>query len=288
MVWYNDCVLYVYTTHILKTAKRIIRRLTPDFVVRYFKPKRQEHIITPEERAKAMTWVLDEVHRPIPTESSIRRVEIIVLKFKDPEVETRVAQHVIENTEWPYKLTMYDNRPGVKNMSKIWNQLIRESTCDYVLIMDSDAFPPVHAAGEPCWLTRMMRTFQEFPDCGIVVPRVTTTSCDEQRATKSEHIPATLMKDIFAAQCFLLRKDFLDKTGWFDEEFLFYGQDSEWAHRVMRKGYPIYLRHDVLVDHIGHYSSKKAARRAEYNRTIEREYAQKLFEEKTKSGISVK
>ncbi|MCX6786182.1 MAG: bifunctional glycosyltransferase/class I SAM-dependent methyltransferase [Candidatus Komeilibacteria bacterium] len=240
--------------------------------------KTPEPALTEAEKNEQLSIIKKLVEQPIPLESSVKRVEIIVLKYKDPEVEVDCAKNILENTDWPYKMVFYDNRVGVKNTSKIWNKLFREATCDYVLIIDSDAFVPKLT---PCWLTRMMSTFEKYPDCYVVVPKITRTSCDEQRADMAEEKEPTRMTEFFAAQCVLFKKEIFNKVGWLDEDFLFYGQDSEWAVRTMKKGYPIYLRHDVLINHLGHYSAKKAAKNNEFNRKIEAEYAQKLFEEKT-------
>jgi len=236
-------------------------------------------LLSEEERRQELEKIIKEVKRPLPTEAQLKRVEIIVLKYMEPEVEVECAKSIIENTDWPYKLNFYDNRPGVKNFSKTWNKLIKESTCDYVLILDSDVFVPRLS---PCWLTRMMETFRNYKNCYVVVPRVTKTSCDKQRGSKAENKKPERMKEIFAAQCVLYKKEVFDKIGYFDEDFLFYGQDSEWSYRAINSDCGVYLRHDVLVEHVGHYSLKKAARNLEYNKIIEREYAETLFEKKTK------
>ena len=237
-------------------------------------------VLTDDERRAGMEKIHSAVRASVPTEQSLKMVEIVVLKYKDPEVETKCAVDVINNTDWPYKLTMYDNRPGTKNFSKIWNKLIRESTCDYVIVMDSDIFVP---ALTPCWLTRMMRTFEEFPDCWAVVPRVNRTSCSQQRAQIAEEKPPTVLTEPFAAQCVLYKKTVFEKVGFFDEEFLFYGQDSEWSHRAMKKGCATYIRHDVLMDHGKHTSIGKAAKKGEFNRELEGAYAQQLYEKKTRA-----
>src|SRR4051812_20927799 len=85
---------------------------------------------------------------PMKSESEMRMVEIIILKFKEPEVEAECAKRIIENTNWPFKLTIYDNRQNTASTAKIWNKLIRESTCDYILFIDSDAYVP---KCKPCW-----------------------------------------------------------------------------------------------------------------------------------------
>lgn len=259
--------------------KRLIYRVLQKLHVIADKPAAPK-TYTPEERERKLQNILASVRAPVPTERDLKMVEIVVLKYKDPEVETKCAVDVIENTDWPYKLTFYDNRPGTKNFSKIWNKLIRESTCDYVIVMDSDIFVPTLT---PDWLTRMMRTFDEVPDAWAVVPRVNRTSCKQQWAQTAEEKAPTELTEPFAAQCVLYKKTVFDRVGWFDEEFLFYGQDSEWSHRAMKKGYKTYIRHDVLMDHGKHTSIGKAAKKGEFDRALEGEYARKLFEEKTRT-----
>lgn len=204
------------------------------------------------------------------------RVDIIMLKFKEPEVEARCAAHIIENTDWPFMFTTFDNRNGLKNMSRIWNQLIAESTCDYVLIIDSDAFVPRLS---PCWLTRMMTTLLD-ERADAIVPLVTRTSCIQQRSSTPRIPVFEQMREPFAAQCVLYPKQAFAKFGSFDEDFVLYGQDSEWSLRAMRAGARILLRNDVVVDHIGHYSIKKTAKSGEFDREIEGMYADVLISEK--------
>lgn len=230
---------------------------------------------TPEEIKIKTDELIRQARLPIPSESELKMVEVIVLKYKDPEVETKCAQHVIENTQWPYRLNVYDNRLGTKNMSKIWNKLIRESTCDYVLIIDSDAFVPKLS---PCWLTQMMGAFSN-QDCYVVVPKVSKTSANEQRGA-AENSPPRKLKFEFAAQCVLYKKEIFEKIGYFDEDFLFYGQDTEWSLRILKRGFPVYLVPSVSVEHLKHYSISKAIKNKEIEGKIEREYAERLLKEK--------
>lgn len=226
------------------------------------------------------TWLHAEIERPLPNDRTLRRVEIIVLSYNSPEVEGECARRLIQRTNWPYKITFFDNRSGTKNMSKIWNKLIRESTCDYVLIMDSDIFVPRLS---PCWLTRLIQTFDEKGDCFVVSPKVTRTSASMQQAWKPVAGPAVLFTEEFAGMCILYKKEVFDAVGYFDEEFLLYGSDSEWARRLLRSKYAnAYVRSDVVVDHIAHYSTKKASEteKSSYDYAFERAYAGKLLEQK--------
>src|SRR6185369_2548169 len=118
-------------------------------------------MVTPERIAK----IAERAQKPLEDDSAIKRVEIVILKYKEaPEVIDKAVHNIIHYTKWPFTLKIYDNRPNSPNMSKVWNRLAKESTCDYVCIMDSDAFVPNLT---PCWLTRMMESIDEK---GVVVP----------------------------------------------------------------------------------------------------------------------
>jgi len=213
---------------------------------------------------------------PMKTEKETRRVEIIVLKFRDPEVEIECAKRIIENTEWPFKLVFYDNRLNTANTSKIWNKLIKDSTCDYVMLIDSDAFVPKL---EPCWLTRMMESMDKTD---VVVPVANNVGGQNQKVLQAEKYPSEVKNNgIWSGFCFLIRKSIMDKVGWFDEQFYFYGQDSEWAARISKKGIMTYMRKDVFLEHQSSYSGKKAEAEGSFDREADKTMARLLFVKKT-------
>jgi len=211
---------------------------------------------------------------PMRDEAGLCMVEIIVLKWKRPDVEVQCARRIIENTQWPFKLVVYDNRPNTPNTSRIWNKLIRESTCEYVCVIDSDAFV---SNSEPCWLTRMMETFRD-PNCRVVVPLTNNCASPQQKAGSAEPYPTVVANDaVWSGFCFLLRKSLLDEVGPFDEEFVGYGQDSEFAVRLARSGGGTYVRRDVWVEHLHGASFKAATAAGEYDAAADRAYAQALY-----------
>jgi hypothetical protein len=182
---------------------------------------------------------------PMTDDSETRRVEIIMLKFKEEPVIIDDAIHrIIHNTNWPFKLTIFDNRLNSANTSKIWNKLIKESTCDYVLIIDSDAYVPKL---EPCWLTRMMESIDET---GIVIPVSDVGGGAHQHVSNADKYGSVVRnQDAWSGYCFLVHKSVFEKFGFFDERFYRYGQDSEFAIRTRKPG--AIMRKDVLVRHIG-------------------------------------
>ncbi len=241
--------------------------------------RRKESDVPCEDQEQIKQDIIQQIRKPIPDDRNLKRVEIIILKYRDPEVETECAKRLIENTEWPYKLVFWDNRAGVKNMGKIWNKLIRESTCDYVVWMDSDAFVPKLA---PCWLTRCMRVFEEHPGCMVVSPKLTRIGMKQQQADIPRNNPPERIVDEFANTCCVFKKEVFDRIGYYDEDFLIYGADSEWAARFVARECEGYLMPDVLADHVHHYSAKKSGEKQEYNRSAEAEYAKDLYLQKIK------
>lgn len=209
--------------------------------------------------------VLAEV--PMTDDKDTRRVEIIMLKFKeDKSVIDDSISRIVHNTDWPFRLVIFDNRLNTANTSRAWNKLIRESTCDYICIIDSDAFVPEGGY----WLTRMMESIDET---GLVIPVSNLSGGQSQKVSKEEPYPSFIRnKGIWSGYCFLFKKSLYDTLGGFDERFYLYGQDSEWAHRSKRTGGAV-MRRDVLVRHIGNYSMSKNEVKDQ-----DRIYARKLFQ----------
>ncbi len=181
--------------------------------------------------------------------SDVQRVEIVMLKFKEePEIIDKAITRIIHNTDWPFKLTIYDNRPNNANTSRIWNKLVRDATCEYVLIIDSDAYIPAKKT-DPCWLTRMMESIDET---GVVIPVSSKGGGAHQHVAGPENYPSTMRnKDAWSGYCFLFSKAAYAEIGPFDERFYIYGQDSEWAIRTGRTVGGAIMRKDVFVEHIG-------------------------------------
>lgn len=210
--------------------------------------------------------------KPLTNDIDTRRVEIVMLKFKEePEVIDKAIHNIIHNTNHPFKLTIFDNRLNTANTSKIWNKLISETTCDYVLVIDSDAFVP---KCEPCWLTRMMESIDET---GLVIPVSSCGGGARQHVLRAEDYPSfEINKDIWSGYCFLIKKSILEKVGKFNENFYIYGQDSEWAFRSKKIGGAV-MRKDTLVEHLGSYSFK-----SDPIRESDKLYAKELFKFLTK------
>lgn len=218
--------------------------------------------------------------QPLSVRREERRVEIIMLKFKEaPEIIDKAINRIVHNTDWPFKLTVFDNRPlpgeeNNRNTSKIWNKLTCDATCRYVLIIDSDAYVPAKKL-DPCWLTRMMESIDQT---GIVIPVSTAPGGAHQHvSSQAEHGVKSINKDAWSGFCFLFDRERVWRADRFDERFYIYGQDSEWAIRTGKKYGGAVMRIDVLVEHIGGASFK-----SDPLREGDKLYARKLFQFLTK------
>ncbi|OGF49462.1 MAG: hypothetical protein A2231_12285 [Candidatus Firestonebacteria bacterium RIFOXYA2_FULL_40_8] len=58
-----------------------------------------------------------------------------------------------------------------------------------------------------------------------------------------------------AGACLMVKMDILKKTGFFDEEFFMYYEDTDLCFRIKKTGGRIFLVHDILVVHHGAKSS---------------------------------
>lgn len=212
---------------------------------------------------------------PLSSDRDTRRVEIVMLKFKEePEIIDKAITRIVHNTDWPFKLTIFDNRPNNPNTSRIWNKLISEATCDYVLICDSDAYIPATKMA-PCWLTRMMESVDKT---GVVIPVSSAGGGAHQHVSGPLAYPSEkLNKDAWSGFFFLISKAAYKQIGPFDERFYIYGQDSEWAIRTGRLVGGAVMRQDVFVQHIG-----GASFNSNPIRDKDKVYARELFKLLTK------
>ena len=218
----------------------------------------------------------NRIEEPLKNEG----VEIIILKYKSPEVEKKCLGLLIDHTDYPYKLTFYDNRNNPPNMAKAWNKLIQESTFDTVIVMDTDAFV------SEGWIKPLIETTKR-KDCGIAYPvSGNSATALAHRHGKQNREPFEVHEHC-TGYCFAMRKQVWEELGGFDEDFLVFGQDSDMCERVMETKYKLYIVPLSLVYHgeageHGVYeasmSTRPAAEAEEFNQAIETAYAPKLIQ----------
>ena len=228
----------------------------------------------------------EKIKEPLKTDKELKRVEIIILKYKTIKAEIDCITKIIKHTRHPYKLNLFDTKDLTGNMSKMWNKLVKESTCDYVLIMDTDAF--VHYA-EVDWLTELMRVFElKEKNIGVVVP-VSKFGINSRQIRNREPTGSAfeIIDSGFSGYCFLFKKEMFEEIGSFDEDFYIFGQDSEWSTRISESPKwrifcqpRVEITHGYETDLGGSLSTKKASEEGEFNWELDIAWAKKLAMEK--------
>jgi len=220
-----------------------------------------------------------EAAKPLVTDE--KRVEIIVLITQnDRDIVIDCIKGILLSP-YPFKITIYDNTANTRNTSKAWNKLIKESTCGYVMVIDSDAFPQNHY-----WLEAMVKLLEKYPDAAVVgpvagEPSVTTI----QSMAYKEKAPEILTDGHISGYCMLFRKSIFEKVGYFDEDFVFYGQESDWIEKILEeRKYQVLVTRQAWVKHgIAGKPSVSADRAVEagvFNKRADSEYSQALWIQK--------
>lgn len=181
------------------------------------------------------------IKQNIPTDTDIKRVEIFVLHYSMPTDTIRCLDSLLNKTNWPYKITILDTSIYPRGiLAKIYNKLIRESTCDYVSFVCSDADFTTP------WLRKLMNVLED-KSIGCVVPFVNppmNTSLDVKVDTGLYEILPTEMSMSISL---FRKKDLVDLNG-FNENFYLYGHDVDLLKRLSKQ-YKLVLDSSVLANH---------------------------------------
>jgi len=198
-------------------------------------------------------------------------VEIILIRYNLKDIEDKAISCIKKNTKYPYELTLFDNYKEKINLGKLWNKLIKDSDCEYICLLNSDAFV------SEGWLTEMIKGFND--DVAIVGPstnyclncqKITREKANENRDQYEEI-------DGCSGFCYLLKKSVWEEVGGFPEDFGFYGQESAFGLKVKKFGYKQVWAKGAWVEHLGHASSSKAEQNNEFSEVKERHFSRQRF-----------
>src|SRR3990167_6908393 len=98
------------------------------------------------------------------TDVQLNRVDLVVLHRGNNAVTLRCIEHLVNNSDWPYKITLLETSDYHKGLTAhMYTKMIQESTCEHVCFVCSDAFVPNG------WLRKIMEAKLKIEESGIKV-----------------------------------------------------------------------------------------------------------------------
>ena len=179
---------------------------------------------------------------------------------------------VISNFDLGMPKTVVRNEVGSGGCSRVWNQGIKLTTKEYILIMSNDVMVTDN------WLSRMLDTFDKDPNIAVVCPSLAshnprmahwlmgdvpyTTETFNEFARKKSIECKEKYNNAVMGPCFLFNRKLLNEIGAFDEEFGLGGyEESDWFQRLCSKGYAFATREDIWCYHYGSMAFMKMGNR---------------------------
>jgi N-acetylglucosaminyl-diphospho-decaprenol L-rhamnosyltransferase len=157
-----------------------------------------------------------------------------------------------------------------------WNRGIAETTSDYVLILNADAW----AVGDG--VRRLLAFAETRPDAAVVGPKLLNTDGSLQRSVRgfptlwrlaTEYFflrklaPRTQALNAFYAGGFdhdsvleaefvmgsvmLVRREAIEKVGVLDEDFFLFSEEADWCYRFRRAGWKVLFFPGAEFVHVG-------------------------------------
>jgi hypothetical protein len=164
---------------------------------------------------------------------------------------------------------------------------IQQSTSEYILLLNTDAFP------EPGSLQTLVKYLEQHPDVGIVGPQLVYPNGRWQRSTGRVPSPRSAFLDAIGltslahtlaaifwpltgqwwrpreveyvdGACMLIRRTVVDEIGSLNERFFFFVEDAEYCARARQYGWKVIHLPESRVIHLrGGSSSQK-----DYGQTV--------------------
>lgn len=177
-------------------------------------------------------------------------VELIVVKYNQKEYEDECIQSILDTTDIPYNLTVYDNFPLNENLSVVWNRLIGRSNADTIVLVNSDTIL------EPGWTKMLNYLADGVGAVGPITNACGTSQNGFKKTDKADHRgEVKMLSGFFVA----FPKGVWEKHN-FNEEYELYGEDSEWCAELVKAGYKLLVDYST---HIFHYRGKSGENRTD-------------------------
>lgn len=197
-------------------------------------------------------------------------LEIIIVKYNLREYENETVSQVLETVDIPYNLTAYENYEKDENLSKVWNDLIRRSNAEFIILLNNDTVP------SPKWAEKLLEVFKDkkVGAVGTISNRAGGFQGGHKEAQK---YPMIAEANMLSGFCMAFPKKVWKEVKGFDERYKLYGEDSQFCVDIKKRGYKLMIRYDTFVYHHKAKSQSVAEARGKDIEAIKKE-SQALFQ----------
>lgn len=192
-------------------------------------------------------------------------LEIIIVKYQNKDYEDETISQVLATLKIPYHLTVYENYERDRNLSVVWNDLIRRSDAEYICLLNNDTVPSMG------WIEKLLEVVKD-PKVGAVGP-ISNRAGGHQGGFKGVVEDKTQDCTNLSGFCLVFRKEVWEKVGGFNEAYKLYGEDSQFVADIRKAGLKLVTHYGVFVYHHGHKSTAVALKRGKDIDAIKKESA---------------
>ena len=140
-----------------------------------------------------------------------------------------------------------------------FNLGFKAATQEYVAILDDDVVLPPH------WVESLLAKFAEEPATTAMVTTQVVEPNMPNQYIEQENVSQSSYLSTFRGCGSLVKRDVLERAGYYDELFFIYGNERDLAARVLSLGYRILLHPTTLTFHGTPFGMKAGARSLYYH-----------------------
>jgi GT2 family glycosyltransferase len=178
--------------------------------------------------------------------------EVLILNNASTVSYQQVESFIQENPDLKCNYIFSTENLGV---SRGRNKLMKMATGELLVVLDDDVLFPATDALEKMAVL-FQKTFFEKANTGIITFKVIYYETKQPQQTALPHKQFAEYKDkpffltyYFTGCAHLLKKEVLDETGFYPEDFFYGMEEYDLSYRIINAGYTLGYDNSVLIEH---------------------------------------